>query len=166
MQTKVVVSSDEFGNVINISPNNPEYGFVIVKQDAHTISDNGWLRLSKRSALIKGLVTDLVAANFKGGQVLPGKIIVKESLEPFNPENPDQHLKIAGTTGVICNIGGEPIYRDTFYVSNSEAQDVLIMHDEECSEAIRNAKNAERVFADKLINKLDTVTAFEKEAEL
>lgn len=98
MSTQVTVSADEFGNIINMSPNNPEYGFVIVKQHAHTISDNGWLRLSKRSALIKGLISDLVAANFKPNQTLPGRIIVKESLEPFNPENPDQHLKIAGTT--------------------------------------------------------------------
>lgn len=166
MSTKVRVSADEFGNVINMSPNNPEYGYVIVKQNTHTISDNGWLRLSKRSALIKGTITDLVAANFKADQILPGKIIVKESLEPFNPENPDQHLKIAGTTGVVCNIGGESIYRDTFYVNDPEAADVLIMHDEECSEAIRQALRVEKVIADKFITKTNSVEEFEKEAVL
>lgn len=166
MSTQVTVSADEFGNIINMSPNNPEYGFVIVKQHAHTISDNGWLRLSKRSALIKGLISDLVAANFKPNQTLPGRIIVKESLEPFNPENPDQHLKIAGTTGVVCNIGGEPIYRDTFYVNDPNAQDILVMHDEDCSEAIRNAIKAERIVADKFISKTNSVEEFEKEAVL
>jgi hypothetical protein len=166
MSKQVLVSADEFGNVVHMSPNNPEYGFVIVKQHTHTISDNGWLRLSKRSALIKGLVTDLVAANFKADQPLPGRIIVKESLEPFNPENPDQHLKIAGTTGVVCNIDGQPIYRDTFYVNDADAHDVLIMHDEECSEAIRNAMKAEKVLADKFIKKSTNIEDFEREAVL
>ena len=47
--------------------------------------------------------------------MLPGKIVVVESLTPFNPENPDRDLKIAGGTGVICRIDDQPIYRQTFY---------------------------------------------------
>jgi hypothetical protein len=47
--TKVTVTSDEFGNVINISPNNPEYGYVRIEQTVSQINDGGWLRLSKNA---------------------------------------------------------------------------------------------------------------------
>lgn len=167
--TKVTVSSDEFGNVINISPNNPEYGYVRIEQTVSQINDGGWLRLSKRSALIKGLVNDLVSAKFSAGMQLPGKIIVKESLEPFNPENPDKNLKIAGDTGIICNIGGQPIYRDTFYSPSETAEDILIMHDDSCAEEIKNIKRAENTVKKMSLRNLkqeESVAAFEEGANL
>jgi hypothetical protein len=51
-----------------------------------------------------------------------------ESFQPFNQENPDRDLKIAGDTGVICRVDDEPIYRQTFYTTNENAVDELIMH--------------------------------------
>lgn len=126
--SKVVVTADINGNIIGVSQNNPEYGYVRVEQVARTINDEGWLRISKRSALIKGKVEDLEEVNFTEGQELPGQIIVVESLQAFNEENPDRDLKIAGDTGVICRVDDQPIYRQTFYTSNKEAQDQLIMH--------------------------------------
>ena len=87
---KVTVAADKNGNVIGISPNNPEYGWIRVEQNARVINDRGWLRNSKRSALIKGKVEDLVASNYKEGEEITGKIIVIESHDPFNPENPDR----------------------------------------------------------------------------
>ena len=107
--SKVVVTGDQNGNVIGVSENNPDYGYVRVEQTGTFINDQGWLRSSKRSTLIKGLVRDLEEANFSIGQEMPGKIVVVESLIPFNPENPDRDLKIAGTTGVICRIDDQPI---------------------------------------------------------
>jgi hypothetical protein len=38
-------------------------------------------------------------------------------------------LKIAGDTGIICSVEGQPIYRKTIYSSASNAEDVLIKHD-------------------------------------
>jgi hypothetical protein len=128
MKSKVVVTADANGNVIGVSENNPEYGYVRVEQSGAFINDQGWLRISKRSALIKGLVKDLVEAGFTSGQELPGKIVVVESLTPFNTQNPDRDLKIAGGTGVVCRIDDEPIYRQTFYTTNQELNDHLIMH--------------------------------------
>lgn len=128
MTTTVKVVSDDHGNIINVSQKNPEYGYVRVEQRVSIINDKGWLRLTKRSALIKGTVEDLLDANFFQGQELPGKIVVIESHEPFNAENPDRDLKIAGETGVVCRVNDQPIYRQTFYTPNDNAVDELIMH--------------------------------------
>jgi hypothetical protein len=128
-QSKVRVTADINGNVIGVSQNNPEYGYVRVEQSVTQISEAGWLKPVKRSALIKGKVDDLAQAGFVDGFELSGKIIVKESLTPFNPENPDKDLKIAGQTGVVCRIDDQPIYRQTFFTSNQEAYDELITHD-------------------------------------
>ena len=128
-QSKVRVTADINGNVIGVSQNSPEYGYVRVEQSVTQISEAGWLKPVKRSALIKGKVEDLAQAGFVEGHELSGKIIVKESLTAFNPENPDRDLKIAGATGVVCTIDDQPIYRQTFYTSNQEAYDDLITHD-------------------------------------
>lgn len=142
MTKKVVVSADEQGNIIGVSQNNPEYGYVRVEQTVNQISYDGWLKLSKRSALIKGLVNDLVQAGFAQGQELPGKIVVKESLTPFNTLNPDKDLKIAGETGVICRFEDQPIYRQCFYTENPTEYDDMIMHTNR--EEIKEVQEANR----------------------
>lgn len=139
---KVVVTADKSGNIIGVSENNPDYGYVRVEQTGTFINDQGWLRVSKRSTLIKGLIKDLVEAGFKNGQELAGKIIVVESLSPFNPENPDRDLKIAGDTGIVCRIDDQPIYRQTFYTVNPDAQDQFIAHTN--TEEIREVAAAQK----------------------
>ena len=139
---KVVVTADKNGNVVGVSEKSPEYGYVRVEQVSSQINDQGWLRTVRRSALIKGLVNDLVEANFRVGKELPGKIIIQESLVPFNPQNPDRDLKVAGDTGVICRIDDQPIYRQAFYTTNDNAQDQLIMHTN--TEEIREVQAAQR----------------------
>lgn len=136
---KAKVSANEAGQVITASKNNPEYGFIVVKQET-SVFENGWMRRAVRSALISGNVADLKSAGFYAGQELDGKIIVKESLTPFNDVNPERDLKIAGDTGITCTFEGQPIYRVTEFTSNLDAKDVLIEHDNK--EAIQ-AKYAE-----------------------
>lgn len=140
--SKVTVTADKSGNIINVSETNPEYGYVRVESTAMSINEGGWLRSVKRSALIKGLVKDLLETGFKNGQELRGKIIVRESLEPFNPVNPDRDLKVAGETGIICRLDDQPIYRQTFFTSNVDAEDDLIMHNNQ--EEIKLAQQAHR----------------------
>lgn len=141
---KVKVAADKNGNVIGISPNNPEYGWIRVEQNARVISDRGWLRNAKRSALIKGKVEDLVDSNYNEGEEITGRIIVVESHNPFNPENPDRDLKIAGDTGVICRVDDQPIFRQTFFTPNVNAEDELIMHTN--AEEIKDVQTAQRGF--------------------
>jgi hypothetical protein len=146
----VIVTTDSNGNFIGVSKNNPEYGYVRVEQSVVTINDKGWLRLSKRSALIKGKVEDLKNSGIQANSVLPGKIIIKESHEPFNVENPDRDLKIAGVSGVICRVGDMPIYRQSFYTENLTEGDVLIMHSntDEIKEILNTHKEIKNVMDD------------------
>lgn len=139
MENKVTVVADKNGNIISRSLNNPDYGYIKVEQFATQINDQGWLRNVKRYALIKGKVTDLLECNYKEGQLITGKIVVRESLTPFNPENPDRDLKIAGNTGVICRLDDEPIYRQTFFTTNLNSQDELVMHNN--SDEIREVQS-------------------------
>ena len=80
--SKVTVVADQNGNVIGVSTNNPEYGYIKVEQLTTQINDQGWLKNVKRSALIKGKVEDLLALGYKEGSQISGKIVVKESFEP------------------------------------------------------------------------------------
>lgn len=128
MSSKVTVTADQNGNIIGVYPNSPEKGFVRVEQTITVINHKGWLKHSKRSAFIKGLVSDLQKAGFKAGTEIPGKVIIVESLNPFNEENPDRDLKIAGDTGVVCTLDDQPIYRQSFFTPDVNACDQLIAH--------------------------------------
>ena len=128
MTDKVRVTADQSGNIIGVSQNNPEYGYIRVEQVCTVINNEGWLRKNKRSALIKGKIVDLVDTDFTEGQEIDGKIIVVESHVPFNPENPERDLKVAGDTGIVCRVDDMPIYRQSYFTPNLSAQDELIMH--------------------------------------
>jgi hypothetical protein len=137
MSNKVKVTADEAGAVIVISDGNSEYGHIRVIQERVIFDDRGWARKKPVSALVPGTVEDLKSLGWVNHQELEGKVIVKESLKPFNPKDPDRDLKIAGKTGIICCQDGKPIYRKTFYNEASNAGDILIEHTN--GEDIRNA---------------------------
>jgi hypothetical protein len=142
---KVTVTADQNGNIIGVSQNNPEYGYVRVEQNVTQIDQRGWLKNVKRSTLIKGTVADLTASKLKAGSEIPGKIVVIESLTPFNQENPERDLKIAGDSGIVCRIDDQPIYRQTFYTPDVNASDELIMHNN--TDEIREVMEATRALA-------------------
>lgn len=138
MNSKVVVLADETtGAVVNVSTNNPEYGYIRVQQVRTMIDDNGFLRRKPVSALIPGTIAELKESGFFAGQQLDGKIVVEESLEPFNEKTPERDLKVAGETGIVCTLGGLPIYRRTKFSFDASGADTLIKHDN--VEELRNA---------------------------
>ena len=128
MNSKVFVVADETGAVINVSEKS-DYGYVRVQQTRTMIDDNGFVRRKSISALMPGLVEDLKEMNLYAGQGLDGKIIIEESLEPFNKKNPERDLKVAGETGIVCTLGGLPIYRRTKFTFNESATDTTVDHD-------------------------------------
>jgi hypothetical protein len=153
MNSKVTVLADETtGAVVNQSENNADYGFVRVQQQRTMIDDNGFLRRKSISALVPGTIAELNDAGFYAGQQIDGKIVVEESLEPFNTKTPERDLKVAGETGVVCTLGGLPIYRRTLLSFDATAADTLIKHDnvEELRAAYeaQNAKSALKANAD------------------
>lgn len=129
----VYVAGDNMGNVITVSNNNPEYGWVTLKQDTTEVS-NGWLNTKTRSAIIMGLVSTLEGLSLVEGEVIKGKIVIREQTEPFS--TPDRDVKRAGAEGpVLLDANGNTIYRKTFFVDQAsidanpeEGMDVLIPH--------------------------------------
>lgn len=128
MDAKVVVAADKAGNVIVRSSNNPEYGHIRVEQTRMVIDESGFARRKKLSALIPGLVEDLKGFGWEAGELVSGKIIVKESLTPFNANDPERDYKIAGNSGIVCCQDGQPIYRKNFFTLSSSAEDTSVEH--------------------------------------
>lgn len=128
MQNKVQIVPDDLGNAIRVSSNNPEFGHVRLVQKRVTFGNSGWVKPANLSTLIHGKVEDLKELGLATATTLTGKIVIKEQTTPFNQENPDRDLKIAGDTGIICCSYGEPIYRKTFFTADLAAEDVLVSH--------------------------------------
>jgi hypothetical protein len=67
------------------------------------------------------------------GTELEGIVAIKEQLEPFSATNPAAGIKYpnaaAKAAGLSCTFQGKPIYRDTFYTTDVDVEDVLIAHD-------------------------------------
>ena len=128
MNSKVKVTADDTGAVVIVSKNNPDWAHIRVEQSRIVIDDNGFARRKTISALVHGTVEDLQSFGWTKGAELPGKILFKESLEPFNASQPERDYKVAGKTGIVCCQDGQPIYRKTFYTLNSSAEDVSVAH--------------------------------------
>ena len=126
--SKVKVTADAAGNVIVPSKNNSEWGYIRVEQVRMVVDERGFARKRTVSAIIPGTIEDLKGFDWKAGQEVEGKIVIKERLEPFNEETPEKDYKIAGDTKVVCCLDGQPIYRKAFYSLNVNAHDETIEH--------------------------------------
>jgi hypothetical protein len=127
--TVKIVADATTGAVVRVSENNPDFASVRVEQTRMVIGNNNFIERKTVSALLQGSTTDLSLMGFYAGQELPGTIVIEESLTAFNKKTPERDLKVAGDTGIICTVGGQPIYRRAVYSSASNAQDTLIKHD-------------------------------------
>jgi hypothetical protein len=141
--SKVKVTADADGNVIVPSKNSPGYGYIRLEQDRAFVNQNNWVSVTTLSTLLYGTIDDLKKFNYTKDMLLPGNIIIKERLTPFNTETPEKDLKIAGKTGIACTAGGNPIYRKTFYNAGGNECDDLIDHDN--SAEIKAAAKAESI---------------------
>jgi hypothetical protein len=127
MNTQVKVTAKEGKVVIagKVSEKDgKQYGYIRV-ESINTSMENGWLRKQRRSALIRGEVSELESLNLKEGQVLPGCIFVVESTtKKYENQEPKRIKK----DGEILTQNGNPIYRDAFYSATQRA-DETIKHD-------------------------------------
>jgi len=146
MDSKVKVTADETGAVIIVSKNSSEWAHIRVEQSRVVIDDNGFARRKTISALVHGTVEDLKSFGWTKGMELTGKIIFKESLEPFNAKEPERDYKMAGKTGIVCCQDAQPIYRKTFFTFNVNAEDKAEPHNN--IDAIRAAYSKEVVAED------------------
>ena len=159
MNSKVNIIADDKGNVVRQSNTNAEFGHVRLVQTRVTFGNSGWVKKSNISTLLHGKLEDLQEMGLESMEFLPGKIIIKEQLEAFSANNGDRDYKIAGETGIICALDGQPIYRKTFFVADATAQDVLVAHDN--SAAIKEANGLENNTSFDLNKKTKAVTAEE-----
>lgn len=127
--TVKIVADATTGAVVRVSETNPEFSSVRLEQVRTVIGNNNFIERKVVSTLLQGATSDLTAMGFYAGQELPGTIVIEESLTPFNKKTPERDLKIAGETGIVCTVGGQPIYRRAVYSTASNAQDTLIKHD-------------------------------------
>ena len=126
MTTKVKVTADELGNVITPTAN-PEIGFIKLEQKSNIINGN-WVKNQRKTCLIFGKFEELQDFDFKKDDELDGNIIIEESFIPFNENNAEKEMKMAGDTGIPCLVDGQPIYRRTRYTTNLSETDILIQH--------------------------------------
>lgn len=137
---KVVTCKQDSSELIGISPNNSDYGFIRIEStDTLQIGNGGWVNSNKRSTLIKGKIADLTqwvkTNNIKIGTEFVGKIVVKE--QAGVPFYEGQQPKRAGADGEVLHKDGMPIFRQTEYTMDMTAQDVLVKHDNVLSAAAR-----------------------------
>lgn len=137
-QSFVNVEADDMGNIIRVSQNNPEYGVIRITQNSVSFV-NGWAKNQAKSALIPGKVNDLqlFVEDFVSDGKIEGKIVVKESLEPFNESNPERDYKYAFENGPLCVYEDQPIYRKSYFSMDLTEQDSFIRHTN--SDEIREA---------------------------
>jgi hypothetical protein len=107
------------------------FGKIRVDQRSPVIN-NGFMSFANRSAFItldndtaKEMETILEEDK---PYPIAGKVVVKESLEPFYK---DQEPKRKGSDGEVITHLGAPVYRETNYVFDLDAQDTLLAGDRE-----------------------------------
>lgn len=127
--TVKIVADATTGAVVRVSETNPDFSSIRLEQVRTVIGNNNFIERKVVSTLLQGATSDLTAMGFYAGQELPGTIVIEESMTPFNKKTPERDLKVAGETGIICTVGGQPIYRRAVYSTASNAQDTLIKHD-------------------------------------
>jgi len=159
MQTKVNIIADDMGNVIRQSSTNSEFGHVRLQQERVTFGNTNWVKRSVLSTLLHGKLSDLQSLGLTDKTTLPGKIVIKESLEPFNTTDAERDYKYAGETGIICCQDGQPIYRKTFYVTDTAAEDILVAHTN--GQDIREANGGSSFNLAKSSVKVDKATSAE-----
>jgi hypothetical protein len=141
---KVTTASNSTTEIIGVSTNNPEYGFIRVEStDGLSFGNGGWLNAKSKSALIKGKVADLRTFvqknNVTVGYSIPGQIVVME--QAGTPFYEGQQPKRAGVDGEVLFVTKDgqrlPIYRQTEFTMDMNRADQLVQHENALSAAAR-----------------------------
>jgi len=123
----VATTNPETGELVRAGKN-PEYCSVKV-QSSVLENDEGFWNMRTRIATIRlqvSLAKSLVEkCLLKNGKELPiqGKIIIRESFEPFYE---GQQVKINPSTGEVILYMNRPIYRQSIFTSNMDERDMFI----------------------------------------
>ncbi len=118
-----VIAHPETKQVITESTKTPGFGTFRVDSEEVAFT-NGFVNIQKRTAFVRGKLEDLAKMSLTANKTLPGKIIKRESYEPFYDGQsakiyPDSH-SMAGQA-VLTN--GRETYLEFVYTPDVNAQD-------------------------------------------
>lgn len=144
-----VVPNRETGKYLQVFPDNPDYGYVILESNVKVFRD-GFFEKKKRTAIARGEVTTLAEILQEFGVTnWPGRITVQEYVESEIPErlkkrlyrtdsrgievpyeeSARQYVKRAGDDGIELTLGGERIFRFSEYDASGTSVDISVAHD-------------------------------------
>jgi hypothetical protein len=137
----VVIANKTTGLVFNSTgisaKDGKEYGWYTV-QSTFVDRSGAMDKVTVLSALRSTSREAFDAAPLVAGEILDGKIIVKESTTK-NPFRANQEPKRKGKDGGILLFNGQPIYRETEFTSDLNAQNVLVAYTSEAPVAASTA---------------------------
>lgn len=120
-----VAQSRIVNGVIVLGEKNPAYGSIMFEEVAFT-NAGGFLNKQKRVAFLRSDVETLKdyasSLNLKAGTVIPGKIVVEESITPFFE---GQTPKVNPTSGETITHGGNAVYRNSSIGTLDQADKLL-----------------------------------------
>lgn len=137
----VVIANKTTGLVFNSTgisaKDGKEYGWYTV-QSTFVDRSGAMDKVTVLSALRSTSLEAFNAAPLVAGEVLDGKIVIKESTTK-NPFRASQEPKRKGKDGGILLFNGQPIYRETEFTSDLNAQNVLVAYTSEAPVAASTA---------------------------
>ena len=150
--SKVVIVPAASGALVRSYTNNPEFGYIVLESVEFSVG-TGWVRESKRTALLRAKVA--ILTRFATTKELPGKINLQEFLEDSIPADVAKvHLrsdlpfeeaiatfiKRAGKDGPALKREGRRIVAFQTYDPTGQSVDVTIAHDNIAEITIYKAK--------------------------
>lgn len=138
---KVITKNNQSTEILGISNNNADYGYIRVESnEGLSFGNGGWLNSNTRTALIKGRTSDLQTFlkknNVAVGYELPGQIVIVESTTPFyEGQQPKINPSTSEVLYVTVNGVKTPIYRQTEFTQDATREDVMIQHENVMSAA-------------------------------
>ena len=137
----VVIANKNSGLVFNSTgisaKDGKEYGWYTV-QSTFVDRSGAMDKVTVLTALRSTSADAFNAAPLAAGEILDGKIVVKESTIK-NPFRANQEPKRKGKDGGILLFNGLPIYRETEFTTDLNAQNVLIAYTSEAPVAATTA---------------------------
>ena len=131
----VVIANKNSGLVFNStgisSKDGKEYGWYTV-QSTFVDRSGAMDKVTVLTALRSTSADAFNAAPLAAGELLDGKIVVKESTIK-NPFRANQEPKRKGKDGGVLLFNGLPIYRETEFTTDLSAQNVLIAYTSEAA---------------------------------
>lgn len=123
----VKIIENERGGIFSLPIEGSVDIIINLEQVENYCDQSGYLTRIPRKAAILSRIEDALYMEYVAGDKLSGKIVIKESIEPVIPQDPEFLLK--WEEGRVCRHQGKPIYRKQFYWPDTSIEDTYIPND-------------------------------------